>query len=154
MSQYQHISMQSEQLSKMKISAVAASPRGASCTEYLQRPLSFAWALAFPSHTVLKAFVSHPSQWQPHITDQCNLFIDFWIPNSSKESHRSTTCWRNMAGKHVNTDVSWQLLMAATQKISQSALLPSRTILFLNMKFLTIPLQKEKNEKTHLDNRR
>lgn len=28
--------------------------------------------------------------------DQCNLFIDFWIPNSSKESHRSTTPWENM----------------------------------------------------------
>lgn len=89
--------------------------------------------VVFPSHTVLKELVSHQSLWQSHITDQCNLFIDFWIPNSPEESHRSTTCGENMAGKHVNTDVPWQLLMAATQNISQSTLLPLGATVLLNM---------------------
>ena len=96
------------------------------------------FSLVFPSHTVLKELVFHQSLWQPHITDQCNLFIDFWIPNSSEESHRSATCWGNMARKHVNTDVPWRLLMAATQRISQSALLPSRATLLRHGKFLPV----------------
>lgn len=94
------------------------------------------FSLVFPSHAVPKELVFHQSLWQPHIIDQCNLFIDFWIPNSSEESHRSATCWGNMAGKHVNTDVPWRLLMAATPSISQSALLPSRATLSDVVNFL------------------
>ena len=47
--------MQSEQLSKIKISMVATPPRGTFCTEFLQHPLSFAWA---PSSPVVAAITT------------------------------------------------------------------------------------------------
>lgn len=104
MSQYQHIFEQNEQLSKTKISTVAASPRGTSCTEFLQDPLSFAWVpstLLFSPHTLgwrSRCSISHCDSPTLQINVICLLTSEYQIPprRVTDPQHAGKTWLENM----------------------------------------------------------
>ena len=104
MSHYQRISMQNQQLSKTEISTVAASPRGTSCTEFLQHLLAFAWALSMllssPHALFWKSWypISHCDSPTLQINVVCLLTSEYQIPPKrvTDPQHAGKTWPQNM----------------------------------------------------------